>query len=123
VVAASQLGLIQQGGSLKPFAWIVYVFFVISLLYLIWSIVIALRVHGAIQGEAVDARDLHLGDAIQSLDQYNCNMAKINLLYGTFNWCLNNKFKDLLHSAQACLRNGLIAIIIAGALSPWLLTK
>jgi hypothetical protein len=50
-------------------------------------------------------------------------MAKINLLYGTFNWCLNNKFKDLLHSAQACLRNGLIAIIIAGALSPWLLTK
>jgi hypothetical protein len=123
VVAASQLGLIQQGGSLKPFAWVVYVFFVVSLLYLIWSIVVALRVHGGIQGEAVDARDLHLSDTIQPLDQYNCNMAKINLLYGTFNWCLNNKFKDLLHSAHVCLRNGLIAIIIAGALSPWLLTK
>jgi hypothetical protein len=122
VVAAGALGLIQQGGSHKPLAWIVYVFFVISLLYLICSIVIALWVHGDIQGDTIDPHDLVVGKPTLVLDQYNCNVAKTNLLYGTFNWCLNNKFKYRLHSAQRYLRNGLIAIIVAGALSPWLLT-
>jgi hypothetical protein len=122
VVAASQLGLIQQGGSLKPFAWIIYLFFVISLVYVLRSIMIALRVQGGIQADIVDAHDLQAGKPASFLDQYNCNMAKTNLLYGTFNWCLNNKFKDQLHAAQLYLRNGLIAIIIAAVFSPWLLT-
>ena len=122
VVAASQLGLIHQGGSLKPLAWIVYIPFIISLIYLIFSIIIALRVQGDIQGEVFDAHDLRV-DATRPLDQYNCSVAKINLLYGMFNWCLNNKFKYRLQSAQRCLRNGLIAIILAGALSPWALTS
>jgi hypothetical protein len=123
VVAAGQLGLIHQGGSRQPVAWIVYAFFVISLGYLLNSIITALRVHSGIQGEVIDARDLHDIDPRHPLDIYNRDAAKSNLLYGTFNWCLNNRFKILLQSAQVCLRNGLIAIIIAGALSPWLLTK
>lgn len=122
VVAASQLGLIHQGGSLTSLAWIVYIPFIISLIYLIFSIIIALKVQGDIQGEVFDPRDLRV-DATRPLDYYNCSVAKINLLYGMFNWCLNNKFKYRLQSAQRCLRNGLIAIILAGALSPWALTS
>ena len=86
VVAAGALGLIQQAGSHKPLAWIVYVFFVISLIYLICSIVIALWVHGDIQGDTIDPHDLVVGKPTLLLDQYNCNVAKTNLLYGTFNW-------------------------------------
>ncbi len=41
------------------------------------------------------------------------------LLYANYNWCLNNEFKYRLQSAQRALRNGVIAVIIAGAVSPW----
>jgi hypothetical protein len=118
VVAAGQLGLIKQGSSHKPLAWIIWALFVISLVYVLRSIIIALRVQGGIQAELVDPHDLHSDMPSQLFDQYNCDMAKTNLLYGTFNWCLNNKFKDQLHAAQLYLRHGLIAIIIAGAFSP-----
>lgn len=121
VVAAGQLGLIQQSSSHKPLAWIVYIFFVVSLAYVGCSIAIALRVHADVQGAVIDAHDMHV-DSTLTLDKYNCRVAKANLLYGTFNWCLNNKFKYRLQSAQRLLRNGVIVVIIAGALSPWLLT-
>jgi len=120
VVSAGALGLMLQSSSHKPLAWIVYIFFLVSLAYLACSIATALRVQGDIQGEVIDARDMHV-DSTLTLDQYNRRVAKTNLLYGTYNWCLNNKFKYRLKAAQYLLRNGVIAIAIAGALAPWLL--
>ena len=76
VVAAGQLGLIQQSSSHKPLAWIVYALFVVSLVYVLRSIIIGLQVQGGIQGEVIDADDLHPDKPSQPLDQYNCNIAK-----------------------------------------------
>jgi hypothetical protein len=119
VVGASQLGLIR--GSFDWAAWIVYPLFVISLAYLTFSIVIALQVQGDIQGNVLGAQDLHrLGPEI-SPNGYSVYLAKADLLYATSEWCLNNEFKYRLNSAQRSLRNGIIAVIIAGALAPWAL--
>ena len=64
------------------------------------------------------AQDLHrLGPEI-SPNGYSVYLAKADLLYATSEWCLNNEFKYRLNSAQRSLRNGIIAVIIAGALAP-----
>ena len=119
VVAAGQLGLMQHKGSFSFAAWIVYVLFVVSLAYLGLSIVTALKVQGDIQGNAVGPDDLLFSCPQQDPDDYAINVAKRNLLYATIDWCLNNSFKFRLNSAQRYLRNGIIAIIAAGVLSPW----
>lgn len=123
VVAAAQIGLIRHSGSFEPIAWPILIFFLISLAYLGGSIAIALSVHGDIQGEVIDGCNLWAGGPVLSLNQYNLNVAKTELLYANLNWCLNNRFKYRLQSAQRCLRNGVIATIIAGALSPWAVTS
>jgi hypothetical protein len=119
VVAAGQLGLMQNKSSLSGIAWIVYFFFVVSLAYVGFSIFTALRVQGGIQGEVVGPEDLHRGSPEGDPNAYNVNIAKTNLLYAMYEWCLNNEFKFRLNSAQTCLRNGIVAIIVAGVMSPW----
>jgi hypothetical protein len=119
VVGASQLGLIR--GSFDWAAWIVYPLFVISLAYLTFSIVVALQVQGDIQGNVLGAQDLHRLGPELSPNGYSVYLAKADLLYATSEWCLNNEFKYRLNSAQRSLRNGIIAVIIAGALAPWAL--
>jgi hypothetical protein len=120
VVGAGQLGL-QHKGSFGFVAGIVWFLFVVSLLYLGLSIAMALRVHGEIQGNVVGPHDLLLSGPQLELNEYNVNVAKVHLGYAVTNWCLNNDFKFRLNSAQRCLRNGIVAIIVAGMLSPLLL--
>ena len=76
---------------------------------------------GGIQGDLIDAYDLWADNPgpPSTIDTYNLNIAKTMLLYANYNWCLNNEFKYRLQSAQRALRNGVIAVIIAGAVSPW----
>jgi uncharacterized membrane protein (GlpM family) len=119
VVAAGQLGLIQQKGSFSLLALIIYIPFLLSLVYLGFSIAIALKVQGEMQGNVVGPADLTRSQPRAGVNRYNVNMAKTNLLYAMANWYLNNNFKYRLISAQCYLRNGIIAIIIAGVLSPW----
>jgi len=122
VVAAGQLGLIQQRGSFSLVALIIYIPFFLSLVYLGFSIAVALKVQGEMQGNVVGPADLSRGQPRLGLNKYNINMAETNLLYAMANWYLNNNFKYRLNSAQRYLRNGIIAIIVAGVLSPWPLT-
>ena len=63
--------------------------------------------------------DLSAGSGQQDVDDYCMRLAKRNLTYTVLNYEVNNRLKFQLHSAQRCLRNGIIAIIIAGGLSPW----
>ena len=98
-------------------------FFLVSLVYLAYSITIALHVHGDIQGDVIDFNDLNTSHPETTLDEYNFNAAKPLLICGKLNWCLNNNFKFRLQSAGRALRNGVIAAIVAGALSPWALTS
>jgi hypothetical protein len=120
-VAASQLGLNLQNGPVKTQGWFVLGFFLVALAYLVYAIIIALRVHGDIQGEVIDLSDLIASSPQSGQDDYNYNVAKVLLIDGKVNWCLNNNFKYRLNSAGRALRNGVIAISIAGALSPWAL--
>jgi hypothetical protein len=99
-------------------AWIVLVLFVVSLVYLGLSIVLVLKVQGDIGGNAVGPDDLVVSGPM-GVNNFTVYVGKRNLLYATSNWCLNNRCKFRLHSAQCYLHNGIIAIIIAGALSPW----
>jgi hypothetical protein len=120
VVAAGQIGLMLHDRPISGAAWPVLIFFLISLAYLGYSVIIALQVHGAIQGEVIDAYDLWADNPNGlTIDKYNLNIAKTELLYANYNWCLNNEFKYRLQSAQRALRNGVIAVILAGAVSPW----
>lgn len=120
VVAAGQIGLMLHDRPVSGAAWPVLIFFLISLAYFGYAVVIALQVHGAIQGEVIDAYDLWADNPNgNDIDKYNLNIAKTALLYANYNWCLNNEFKYRLQSAQRALRNGVIAVIIAGAVSPW----
>lgn len=121
-VAAGTLGLNLKSGPVDNFTWTVLVFFLIALAYLGYSITIALHVHGDIQGEVIDWNDLVRCHPEKTVDEYNFNVATALLLYANLNWCLNNNFKYRLHSAGRALRNGVIAIILAGALSPWAVT-
>jgi hypothetical protein len=122
VVAASQLGLTLRGAPITRVTLTVLAFFLVSLVYLAYSITIALHVHGDIQGEVIDFNDLNDSRPGTTLDEYNFNAAKALLICGKLNWCLNNNFKFRLQSAGRALRNGVIAVIVAGALSPWALT-
>jgi hypothetical protein len=120
VVAAGQLGLMRQKGSFGFVTGLVWVLFGISLLYLGLSIAMALKVQGDIQGDVVGPHDLLLNDPRLEVNKYDINTAKTYLGYAVTNWCLNNEFKSRLNSAQRYLRNGIVAIIIAGVLSPLL---
>jgi hypothetical protein len=121
VVAASQLGLTLRSTPITKVTLTVLAFFLVSLVYLGYSITIALRVHGDIQGVGIDFDDLKACNPDHVLDLYNFDTSEALLIYGKLNWCLNNNFKYRLHSAGRALRNGVIAVIVAGALSPWAL--
>jgi hypothetical protein len=119
VVAAGQLGLAQRKGPFNVTTWIDLSLFIASLLYIGASITMALAVQGDRQGSVTDPTDLPPeGDEGTKLDKYNLRMSRIYLRYTIANYRLNNILKSRLHSSQLCLRNGIIAIIIAGMLSP-----
>jgi hypothetical protein len=119
VVAAGQLGLDQKSGAFGIAAWSVLVLFVISLAYLAASLLLALRVQGARQGAVVDPTDLPATAAERTSDGlYNIRIAEVQLESFVYNYRLNNELKYLLLSSQRCLRNGLLAIILAGVISP-----
>lgn len=119
VVAAGQLGLAQKKGPFDVAAWATLALFIVSLLYIGTSITMALAVQGARQGSTADPTDLPPDSAEQTkAEVYNIRMAKVYLRYTIVNYELNNILKSRLHSGQRCLRNGIIAIIVAGMLSP-----
>jgi hypothetical protein len=117
-VAAGQLGLMQQKGSYGIAAWIVLVVFLIALAFVGFSIVMALAVQAATRGNVLDPGDLVVSVGELNPDEYNLHLAKRNLLYTVQNYKVNNVLMFKLHSAQRCLRNGIVAIILAGMLSP-----
>ncbi len=121
-VAAGQLGLNLRSGPVNNFTWAILVFFLISLAYLGYSITVALHVHGDIQGDLIGPDDIVASDPTRPLNEYNFNIATFLLVYANLNRYLNTNFKYRLQSAGRALRNGVIAIIIAGALSPWAVT-
>jgi hypothetical protein len=119
VVAAGQLGLAQKKGPFDVAAWATLALFIVSLLYIGTSITMALAVQGARQGSAADPTDLPPDSAEETkAGVYSIRMAKVYLRYTIANYELNNILKSRLHSGQRCLRNGIIAIIVAGMLSP-----
>jgi hypothetical protein len=117
-VAAGQLGLMQQKGSYGIAAWIVLVLFIIALAYVGFSIVMALAVQAALRGNVVDPGDLVISPSELNPDEYAIHLAKRYLFYTVQNYKVNNELMFQLHSAQRCLRNGIVAIILAGMLSP-----
>lgn len=119
VVAAGQIGLTLHNHPVSGPAWPVLIFFLISLAYFGYSVTIALQIHGGIQGDLIDAYDLWADNPQSEIYNYNFRIAKTVLLYANYNWCLNNDFKYRLQSAQRAVRNGVLAVIVAGAISPW----
>lgn len=117
-VAAGQLGLSRAKGSLGSAAWAELVIFVIALVFLGFSISMALAVQGSQQGNVIDPGDLRTGDGQPVLSSYSLHLARKYLEYTVDNYATNNKLKFRLHSAQRHLRNAIIAIIVAGILSP-----
>jgi hypothetical protein len=120
-VAAGQLGLAQHKGSFGIATWPLLAVFIIALVYLGSSIIMALAVQGSEKGNVMDPADIRAGGYSQDLDGYNIRLAKKNLTYTVLNYAVNNLLKFQLNSAQRNLRNGIIAIIVAGILSPWAL--
>jgi hypothetical protein len=119
-VAAGQLGLIQEKGKFGVFAGFLLAAFIIALVYIGYSITMALAIQGQVKGNVVDPSNISRADKAD-INRYQIKLA-INLLdYTVANYRVNNDFKFKLNSAQRCLRNGIIAIIIAGVLSPWAL--
>jgi hypothetical protein len=119
VVAAGQLGIGQKKGSYGIAALIVLALFVASLVYIGLSIVLALIVQGSRQGSIIDPTDLPpKGGNELNADPYALRLAKVHLIYTIQNYSSNNSLKFKLVSGQRYLRNGIIAIIIAGILSP-----
>jgi hypothetical protein len=119
VVAAGQLGLDVKKGSFGAAAWVVFVFFVVSLAYLGATLVLALRVQGAQQGNVVDPTDLApQPNEPSNKGAYDVRMTQVHLRYTVLNYRLNNLLKYRLLSSQRCLRNGVLAIIVAGVVSP-----
>jgi hypothetical protein len=117
-VAAGQLGLMQQKGSYQVAAWFVLAAFLIALAYVGVSITMALAVHASLRGNVVDPSDLAVSASEMNPKEYNIHLAKRNLIYTVKNYEVNNLLTFRLHSAQRCLRNGIVAIIVAGMLSP-----
>jgi hypothetical protein len=119
VVAAGGLGLAQRKGPFNAASWVDLGLFIVSLLYIGASITMALAVQGDRQGSTIDPTDLPPNSAEETkLEIYNVRMAKVYLSYTIANYKLNNVLKSRLYSGQRCLRNGIIAIIVAGMLSP-----
>jgi hypothetical protein len=117
-VAAGQLGLMQQKGSYGVAAWFVLTAFLIALAYVGFSITMALAVQASLRGNVVDPGDLAVSASELNPNNYNIHLAKRNLIYTVKNYEVNNLLTFRLHSAQRCLRNGIVAIILAGMLSP-----
>jgi hypothetical protein len=119
VVAAGQLGLAQRTGTFNVATWVDLGLFIASLLYISASITMALAVQGDNQGSLTDPTDLPPNDPAETnLENYNLRMSKVYLNYTIANYALNNTLKSRLQSSQRCLRNGIIAIMVAGMLSP-----
>jgi hypothetical protein len=119
-VAAGQLGLIQEKSKSGVLAGFLLAAFIISLLYIGSAITMALAVQGQVKGNVVDPSNISRAEK-ENINRYQMELAIDLLNYTTANYGVNNDFKFKLNSAQRCLRNGIIAIIIAGLLSPWAL--
>lgn len=117
-VAAGQLGLTLKKGSFGAANWLQLAVFLIALVYLGISIAMALAVQGSEQGNVVDPGNIGTGANQPNIDVYNIQLAREYLSYTVLNYEVNNRLKFQLHSAQRYLRNGIMAIIIAGMLSP-----
>jgi hypothetical protein len=117
-VAAGQLGLMQQKGSYGIAAWLVLSAFLAALAYVGFAIVMALAVQASLRGNVLDPSDIAVGIGELNPNEYNVYLAKKNLLYTVKNYEVSNLLMFRLQSAQRCLRNGIVAIIFAGMLSP-----
>jgi len=119
-VAAAQLGLIQEKGKFGILAGFLLAAFIIALVYIGTSITMALAVQGQVKGNTVDPTNIST-EKTNDAKMYDMELAIDLLNYTVNNYEVNNDFKYKLNSAQRCLRNGIIAITIAGILSPWTL--
>jgi hypothetical protein len=122
VVAAAQFTLESKHKASGPGVDLVLAFFIVSLLYLAVSLVQALRVQGDKQGAVIDPTDLEPRDGEpEHGDSYAVRISAEHLRYTVYDYQVNNRIKFRLLCSQRCLRNGIIAIIIAGIASPWAL--
>jgi hypothetical protein len=117
-VAAGQLGLMQKKGPYGIATWLVLTAFIIALAYVGFAIVMALAVQASLRGNVLDPSDITIRTDELNPTAYNIYLAKKNLLYSVKNYEVSNLLMFRLQSAQRCLRNGIVAIIFAGMLSP-----
>jgi hypothetical protein len=119
VVAAGQIGLDAKTKTFNAATWVVLFFFIVSLIYLGATLVLALLVHMGMQGGFVDATDLPAQPGEQTdANRYEVRLARVHLDYTSYNYKLNNELRYRLLSAQRCLRNGVLAVMVAGIVSP-----
>jgi hypothetical protein len=120
VVAAVSLTLTNKNNVSGSAVDLVLAFFILSLVYLTLSLVQALQVQGDWQGAVIDPTDLQpKNHETHDGDSYAVRVAAAHLRYTVYDYKLNNRIKFRLLCSQRCLRNGVVAIIIAGIASPW----
>jgi hypothetical protein len=124
VVAAGQLAVTRTAPHLSPAGWIMVAFYILSLVYFALAIFAALASQGSreeVRGNVIDPTDLTPSSPF-SRDQkgaYDLQLAKTLLRYTTENYKIDNRLTYRLRAAQRCLRNAVLAILVAGALAPW----
>jgi hypothetical protein len=117
-VAAGQLGLMGHKGAYNVTDWLVLAVFLVALAYTGVSIAMALAVQGSRRGNVLDPADIARATGPLNPARYEIDLARRQLGYTVKNYEVNNDLMFKLHSAQQCLRNGILFIIVAGMLSP-----
>jgi hypothetical protein len=99
-------------------------FYVLSLAYFALAVFAALAAQGSreeVRGNVIDPTDLTPSSPMTRDDKgaYDLQLAKTLLRYTTENYKVDNLLTYRLRGAQRCLRNAVLAILVAGVLAPW----
>lgn len=124
VVAAGQLAVTRTAPHLSLAGWIMVVFYILSLAYFALAVVAALGAQGSreeVRGNVIDPTDLTPSSRFSRDEKgaYDLQLAKTLLRYTTENYKVDNLLTYRLRGAQRCLRNAVLAILVAGVLAIW----
>lgn len=110
--------------SLPPSSrWIILVSFLISLIYLVRTMLLLFLIHGAISRYTPDPSDLvtypndlrpAAGAGAAAVSLYDRRLACKIMNYTVNNYKINNIWSDALFVAQRAFRNAIIAVVLGG---------